>query len=142
MAGRAQAVTILEDRIYQRGQFLTWPRDQKVEMLRRNGIDVVVNMWSKVDPDLSGECLYVCWECSPSALPADAEHMISFLLGLLAADHRVLVHCEAGRGRSVWLATRLLAARTGWSRIVALAHVRSMVSDSLKGELLADLLEC
>lgn len=140
MAGRAQATAILEGHIYQRGQFLTWPREQKAEMIRRLGVTVVVNMWSKVDPDMSGlGVIYLCWECSPSALPEDGETIIGTLSSLLAVGHRVLVHCEAGRGRSVWLVTRLLAGYTGCTRRQALAQVRLATSDSLKGELLADL---
>jgi len=108
---RADLTTIMPNQLYQRGRFLTWPASQKWAMLDRYKIDTVVNMWSKVDPDLSSErhgTLYLNWHTSPSEVPLGADRMIGFLSGLLSDGHVMLVHCEAGHGRSVWLCAALL----------------------------------
>ena len=142
MPGRAQANEVIKGKLYQRGQFLTWPYEQKREMLKRYGIDVVVNLWSKVDPDLSGGgVIYINWETSPSDLPRDADLMVNYLMRLIQDGHCALIHCEAGRGRSVWLTTRVLAALGGIGNDEALQQIRGglIPSDSLKGELLEDL---
>jgi len=109
---RASANTIIEGKLYQRGHFLTWPAAQKWRMLENAGITMVVNLWSKVDPDLSGEeqgRIYLCWLCSPSAVPHDADLMTEIVANLIMAGHCALIHCEAGRGRSVWFSARVLA---------------------------------
>jgi hypothetical protein len=51
----------------------------------------------------------------------------------------LLIHCEAGRGRSVWLATRALAELENLSRPVALARIRTVCKVDLTPALLKDL---
>jgi protein-tyrosine phosphatase len=134
MNKRASVNEILPGRIYQRGQFLTWPYEQKWRLLEELGIDVVVNLWSKVDPDLSSGDLgrmYLCWLISPSEVPDHAEAFIGFLAYLVNQGKKILIHCEAGRGRSVWLATRILAAVEGITRAEALSRVEATMHHSL-----------
>lgn len=126
MATRAGLNEIIKCRLYQRGQFLTWPAKQKLMLLERHGVTTVVNLWSKIDPDLSSDALdrvYINWVCSPSAVPPGADAMIALIVDLMNREHCVLIHCEAGRGRSVWLTTRVLAAYRGMSRVAALEKV-------------------
>ena len=143
MSSRAAFNVVLEDAIYQRGQFLTWPAKQKWERLERYKITCVVNLWSKVDPDLSSGNLgwtYLNWVCSPSVVPPDDNAYIYLLTKLIAAGGRVLIHCEAGRGRSVWLSTRLLASVEDISRPAALKIVESAIpSHNLTPTLRKDL---
>lgn len=102
---------VIPGKLYQRGHFLTWTHEQKHQMLLELGITVVVNLWNHVDPDLSRDIegvLYLNYVASPSRVPPEADLLVAFLTGLLKSGHRLLVHCEAGRGRSVWLCGRLV----------------------------------
>lgn len=102
---------ILSGQLYQRGQFLSWPHAQKMRLLEEHKIHTVFNLWHKVDPDLSPTELnitYITWLCSPSHVPMGAEEMIHLACKRLKYG-AVLIHCEAGRGRSVWFSTRVLA---------------------------------
>src|ERR1700693_5171723 len=120
---RAGVNVILEGKLYQRGQFLTWPFKQKWKLLDQYGITFVVNLWSKVDPDLSSSKLgqtYLNWVCSPSDVPDNATLLVNIIAGMIDVGAVVLVHCEAGRGRSVWLSARVLAEIEGITRSEAL----------------------
>lgn len=102
--------TVVEGKIYQRGEFLKWTHDQKHEFLSDLGVDVVVNLWGKVDPDLSSNGLnviYLSTAASSRGVP-DASLMVAFVAGLIRAGHKVLVHCEAGVNRSAWFCARLI----------------------------------
>lgn len=130
---RAALNEIIPSRLYQRGQFLTWPHEQKRRTLDRHGVTIVVNLWAKVDPDLARDDtgrVYLNWVCSPSELPPDADATVAYLAALLSRRespdeqarytepgtvfpvyrHCALIHCEAGRGRSVWLTARIAQA--------------------------------
>ncbi len=142
MNKRASINEILPGRIYQRGQFLTWPYEQKKRLLEQLGIDVVVNLWSKVDPDLSSGSLgrvYLCWPTSPSEVPECADLFVEFLVNLVRVGKRILIHCEAGRGRSVWLSARVLADVEGIPRAEALRRISSIMHHSLTLALMGDL---
>jgi protein-tyrosine phosphatase len=111
---REGVTEIIPGRLYQRGHFLTWSAERKQKMLAEHGIGVVVNLWQKVDPDLSSTgVLYVNWPIPGGRPPAFAEEMVSLLVRHLRMGIPVLVHCEAGVNRSVWLCARLLHAYDG-----------------------------
>jgi protein-tyrosine phosphatase len=77
---------------------------------------------------------------SPSAMPDDGAAIIELVARLLRGGHTVLVHCEAGKGRSVWMATRLLARDMGLPRRQAWQMVQGLVPNhSVHGPLLDDL---
>lgn len=106
-------IEVLPGKLYQRGQFLTWPCRKKWAVLDKVGVSMVVNLWSKVDPDLSSETtgfVYLNWVCSPSEVPPNSQVLIDVVVGAMRAGHCVLIHCEAGRGRSVWLTGKVFAA--------------------------------
>lgn len=112
---RAGAAEIIPGKLYQRGNFLTWPRSQKWRFMEERGITMVLNMWTKIDPDMSPEPgdlgrIYINWLCSPSEVPQDANLMVGFCADMVNAGQCLLVHCEAGRGRSVWFAARVCQA--------------------------------
>jgi len=139
---RAGVAVVLPHQLYQRGQFLSWPYAQKWRLLEEHSITTIVNMWHRVDSDLSSDALgrlYVCWHCSPSAVPTDTDEMIALAVRRMETG-AVLVHCEAGRGRSVWFCARLVAARCGIPRAEAWASVqRSVPNHNLTPTLLGDL---
>lgn len=106
MAGRAGVNEVIPGKLYQRGKFITWPQRQKREMLKELGVTMVVNLWSKIDSDLEAEeqgVTYLNYLASPSSVPRNAGALVSFITRMINEGHVVLIHCEAGRGRSVWL---------------------------------------
>lgn len=129
--------------LFQRGNFHNWPRSQKWRMLEASGITMVVNVWHKVDPDLSadeGRVAYLVWPVVSTGLPKNADSVVDFLAGQLAQGEKLLVHCEAGVNRSSWLCARLLMAWKGMSREEAWATVKKAnPSAELRPELEADL---
>lgn len=147
MKGRAGFTEVLPGRLYQRGQFLTWPARQKRKLLDNLGITVVVNLWHKIDADLSPDDhgrIYINWHVSPSdaATVKNAWPLVELLAKLMHRGERVLVHCEAGRGRSVWLCAELVKAVTGMSGLEALSHVRERIpAENMRPELIQHLLE-
>jgi protein-tyrosine phosphatase len=142
---RAGVNIVIPGKLYQRGHFLTWPAAQKHRLFKDTGITMVVNLWSKVDPDLSADQagrIYLCWLCSPSAVPPDADRMTDAVASLIGGGHRALIHCEAGRGRSVWFSARVLAAVTGISGAEALEAIKvACPSYKLNPPLINDLKE-
>jgi protein-tyrosine phosphatase len=123
---RAAAHEVLAGRLYQRGQTLTWPADQKRRLLSETGATVVVNLWNKVDPDLTG-VININWPIAGNVVPPDADAMVRSLSLLMGAGHVLLVQCEAGVNRSVWLCGRLVATRLGVSGQAALDVMRATV---------------
>lgn len=113
--------------LYQRGNFLKWPYDQKRLTLQRHGISVVFNLWNKVDPDLSGQVLYVNWPIAGNAMPEHAELMVTYAASLHAAGEILLVHCEAGVNRSAWFCAEIVARALDCSYDEALARVQRKV---------------
>jgi hypothetical protein len=97
---------IIPGKLYQRGQFMTWFLDRKMEFLKRNGITAVVNLWGKIDPELEG-IRYFVWPLR-SNNPDNIDDLAIFVHNLMVEGDVVLVHCEAGVNRSVWLCTKLL----------------------------------
>lgn len=120
MAKRGALVEVFPG-VYQRGNFLSWPYAQKQALLAQYGITVVFNLWNKVDPDLSGSCLYVNWPIRGNAMPDNADAMVSLGAALLNRGERLLIHCEAGVNRSVWFCAAIIAQANNWSMDKALA---------------------
>lgn len=136
---RAWARDVVPGRLYQRGHFLTWPSEQKWDMLRELNIKTVVNLWVKVDPDLSNSAglVYITWPIAGDEVPPDADLMVPFLARLLDRGP-MLVQCEAGVNRSLWLCGRLMAAR-GFKGNVALGTVLALAKGKMKSVFQADI---
>lgn len=132
---RMAANEVIPGKLYQRAHFLTWTAGQKQALLERLGVTVVVNLWLKVDPDLSGQCIYLNWPIAGNRVPPDTKAMTNLVNHLLDTGHVVLVHCEAGRNRSAWFCARLAAMR-GVGSVPALERIPGA---KLRPELLKDL---
>lgn len=132
-----QGVRQIVPRLYQRGHFLTWPYERKRQMMHDLRIDLVINLWLKADPDLSG-MNYINMPMHGDAVPLNAD-----LVARMAADWiggGVLVHCEAGVNRSAWFCARILMSR-GLSGEEAYAAVmeavpKARIHTALKGDLM------
>lgn len=141
MVSRGAANVVVLGKLYQRGNMLKWPLDQKETLYDGLGITVVVNLWSKVDPDQSHPArLYLNYPVTsarPHAMTAAV--MARSVAALILAGHTALVHCEAGRNRSVWFCIRVLLAmghpfQEAWDIVHA-----AVPNASLRPELEADL---
>jgi hypothetical protein len=99
---------IVPDRLYQRGQILTWTLESKRRAFSDVGITAYVNLWPKLDPDLA--LLDLDWyfqiPCprSEQVLEARVISAARSVANYLSDDltRRALVLCEAGRTRSVF----------------------------------------
>ncbi len=105
--------TVIEGRVYQRGQILTWTRAEKMAALATLKINTVVNLWPKIDPDLSelkGLYLFLPAERSVETLEPRVRIMAEGLANLLLRDltSTALVLCEAGKTRSVFFCALLI----------------------------------
>lgn len=127
MSDRGQCNEIIPGKLYQRRQFITWSYKRKQSMLGDLNIRTVVNLWHKCDAELSNpRRTYLHWPCPTSVVPDDADEIVAWGVGRMRRG-AVLVHCEAGKGRSVWYAARLLSLHAGVPRSEALAYVYSRV---------------
>lgn len=133
---------IIPGTLYQRGQFLTFPWASKIEMLNRYRIDIVVNLWSRPDPELHAkpELIYIHWPIGGASPPAQADIMLGALTEYMKRGYRVLIHCEAGVNRSIWLTAKLVARYQEVNGLVAYEHVISKVGRvKMRSGLLTDL---
>lgn len=130
--GRKSVNTILEGQLYQRGQMLTWPREDKVAMLQTHPVKVVVNFWPKMDAEWSD--LPLAWYLYvPTARSQDmlgppvmaAARAIAAWLKTPGAGG-ALILCEAGKTRSVFFCT-LVLVEMGWPAARALQHMQQVV---------------
>lgn len=141
---RASLNEVIPGKLYQRGQFLTWPHPQKWRLLEEYKITLVVNLWSKVDPDLSTNThgrVYLNWVCSPSEVPENADLLIGIVASAIEQGFCALIHCEAGRGRSVWLSGKVLAEVENLAGKEALSRIEKAVpGHNLTDTLMRDLL--
>ena len=128
---REDVNTVIPGLLYQRANFLTWPRARKWQLLNRYNIKVVVNLWHKIDPDLGSDesgITYVYWPIESSLPPNHQIYaMVNFLYERMFQGDAVLVHCEAGVNRSAWLCARLLMEHLEMSPRAALEEVRNRI---------------
>lgn len=104
--------TIVPNRVYQRGQVLTWPREDKAHLIQNLNIQVVVNFWPKLDSDW-GELPVWYWHLPSNRaigmLDPKMVHVADLLSNFLAAHNAsALILCEAGKTRSVFFCTLLI----------------------------------
>ena len=103
--------TIVKGRLYQRGQILTWKYDEKVSLLNDLHVGVVVNFWPKVDPDMTDTWYFHLPSGSAEMMDPKIEYMACAVADLLRVDKSIsaLILCEAGKTRSVFFATLVMA---------------------------------
>lgn len=133
---------IIPDTLYQRGQFVTFPIQTKIDMLNQYNIGLVVNLWSRPDPELHAKpgLIYIHWPIAGNTRPFMAESMIELINDYLCAGVKTIVHCEAGVNRSIWLVSRLLAYQEGISGPEAYEKVSAAVSHTkMRSGLVDDL---
>lgn len=133
---------IIPEKLYQRGQFITFPWAAKMAMLERHEIDVVVNLWARPDPELHTKqgLIYIHWPIGGGEPPYPKWPIIACLDEYMSAGRRVLVHCEAGVNRSIWLASLLSAIQLGISGNEAFERLQEKTGRvKVRAGLLADL---
>lgn len=118
---------IVRGRLYVRGASDHLPASQKLAVLRGLGIEHVVNLWSRPDPDLRAALgdRYVHTPIPDGHLSIDMLLDLESLTDrLCATGEPILVQCHAGRNRSGFLAALMVARMSGKSRRDALRFVR------------------
>jgi len=99
--------------LYQRGKILTWLRTDKVELIEGLNIGVIVNMWPKVDAELSEMPLDWYLQLStPRSENMTKPHILmaadAVATYMKASPRNVLVLCEAGKTRSSFFCALVL----------------------------------
>lgn len=130
---------IVPGKLYQRGEFMDFPREIKLSELRRRGIDIVINVWSKSDKEISEEMFrYIHWPLPDGELRACDKQFLSgvamWVVGDISDGHRVLVHCHAGRNRSALVSALLVRQLFGMSGAQAIEYVRERRPNALANE--------
>lgn len=130
---------LIPKRLYQRGQILTWQRDVKTRMFKDHNIRVVLNLWPKLDHDLEDMNLlgyyYVPINRSADINDPHVHIAANAIARILKHEEEAaaLILCEAGKTRSVFVAT--LIAQKLWSckRSEAFARIQKLIPNhSLK----------
>ena len=110
---RAVFNEVLPGKLYQRGRFQSWPRNKKQKLLDEFGIIMVVNLWSKVDPEISNDVYrtYLHFPMKGNSVPPPEvlESMLTMMKAHIHQNGAVLIHCEAGVNRSCFLTACLVA---------------------------------
>ena len=110
-AQRNVITAVLDGELYQRGQILSWKRAQKEALLLEYDIDIVVNFWPKLDPDMSDLPCWYWYMPSESIEMMDEKmwRMARTLSTLIQKDKcTALILCEAGKTRSVFFTCLVL----------------------------------
>jgi protein-tyrosine phosphatase len=110
--------------------------------VRDSRIDTIVDMDGTVDsglPQATNEILYVYFPIFDEDLPSlpKLEALGRMVADLVAADHRVLVHCRMGFNRSVLVIATALTY-LGLSGAQAVDHVRGLRPGALFNEVFAE----
>ena len=131
---------IVPGKVYQRGEFMDFPREFKLKELRKHGIDIVVNVWSRPDMEISQEMFrYIHWPIPDGELrDSDRRFLEGMALrvagDILHEDHKVLVHCHAGRNRSALVSALLVRQLLDLSGEQAIEYVRERRPNALANE--------
>jgi protein-tyrosine phosphatase len=112
------------------------------EVVKGQGIDIIVDMDGDVDPGLPeapNQVLYVYYPIRDEDLPSlvKLEAVGRLVADLIAQDHRVLVHCRMGLNRSVLVIATALTY-LGYSGERALTHLQAIRPGALYNETFAE----
>jgi hypothetical protein len=107
---------IIPGSVYQRGQIMTWQRDDKIALLKSLHINIVVNFWPKIDPDMTDLWYFhMATNRSIDMIDPKIEFMAYSVAQLIREQGAALVLCEAGKTRSVFFCTLLISELQGIS---------------------------
>jgi protein-tyrosine phosphatase len=124
---------IMSTMLYQRGAFAHL--GDKVETLRRLGVEVVVCCITPYDADLEGVVEYVHVPFADGQLRNDIPVRTAALVAdRIKAGRPVLVHCRGGRNRSALVSALTIRELTGCTGAEALARVRRARPGALANE--------
>lgn len=133
---------IIPGKLYQRSQFMTFPWNTKLEMLNRYDIGMVVNLWARPDPELHAKSglIYLHWPIGGGERPRLSDAMIELIDQALWDGVKVLIHCEAGVNRSIWLSAKVKARHQLTGGIQAFNSILDLVTRTkVRSGLMSDL---
>ena len=124
---RAALNEVIEGKVYQRGCFQSWTRKKKDQILSENNIGLVVNLWTKIDPEVCNDVyrtyLHFPMKGNIPPTPDMLDAIIHLIRVHLYEGVAVLIHGEAGVNRSQFLAACMVAEINVVSGEEALAHL-------------------
>jgi hypothetical protein len=99
-------------------------------MLEKYDIGMVVNLWDKPDAELylHKGLIYIHWPIGGGSPPDNADIMIEMIHEHMFRGVKVLVHCEAGVNRSVWLVSKLAAKWLNIDDSIAFANIATKMN--------------
>ena len=110
---RAQLIEVVPDKLYQRGRFQSWPGKKKQDILESHNIGLVVNLWAKVDPEVTNDTrrtyIHFPMRGNVPPKPEQLDALVGFISSFIWEDQAVLIHCEAGVNRSCFLTACMVA---------------------------------
>ena len=143
-AARKGVNEIVQGRIFQRGQIMSWSLPEKVKFFEMHKIGMVVNFWSKLDADMSEAGVIYVYDPTPHSermLDFDKKVLANYVVNWLklTPGNAVLILCEAGKTRSVYFSILVLSTYLGIPLLSAYNIVNSKIKHSLKGFMLEEL---
>ena len=135
---------IIPGKLYQRGKFAKL--DYKLEALAELGVDIVVALAGKPDPDMAGLFAYYFFPIADSNMGLEQNveelvHLSIVICQYLHRDHTALVHCNAGRNRSGLLNALIAKHYFGISGEDALNLVREIRPNAIATKAFEDFLK-
>ena len=131
--------------LYQRGRFSKFSKAEKLKMLKRYDIGMVVNMLSIKDPDLMDVAglKYVCRPIpdSPNFSHHTVEDAAFMAIAQLRTGRGVLIHCNGGRNRSSLVTAIVLMDLYKMSAKEAIAKMREIRPNALATKAFTDYLK-
>jgi protein-tyrosine phosphatase len=139
---------ILPGKLYQRGEFATFPFLVKEAALSSYGITMIANLVSKTDPDLQNTEPYFYWnypipdnKLTEKIKENLLEYAKTFAKRIRDGKTAALVHCHAGRNRSALFSALIVMFLTGMSGKESVKYVREKRPNALANEKFVEWLE-
>ena len=136
--------SIIENKLYQRGEFIKYPIDYKLNQLNRLNIRIVVNMIGNFDSELNKyiNCIHIPIPdnkvMNGETLILRAKYISKFIN---ENDCAALVHCHAGRNRSALMSALVCMDYLGITGVQAVELLRIKRPNALANDNFVKFLE-
>lgn len=140
---------IIPGKVYQRGEFIDFPLQYKLDQLELKKIDIVVCMIDKKDKELAESKKIAHYAFIPIADgPKMSDKSINdiivgadFVSQMIVYGHRALVHCHGGRNRSSLFSALLVMKLMNMSGADAVEYLREVRPNSFSNPYFVDFVK-